>query len=58
MGWLATHDDRPGRPAVFLDAAIQFCLSIKVLFKLPLRQTDGMVASLLQIAGPDWRVPD
>jgi len=27
---------------VFSDAAIQFCLTIKVLFKLPLRQTTGM----------------
>lgn len=31
-----------GRPPVFSDAAIQFCLLIKVLFKLPLRQTTGM----------------
>ena len=43
---------------VFSDAAIQFCLSIKVLFKLPLRQTAGMVASLLRLAGLDWPVPD
>ena len=50
--------DRPGRPPVFSDAAIQFCLSIKVLFKLPLRQTAGMVASLLRLAGLDWPVPD
>ena len=35
-------------------SAIQFCLSIKVLFKLPLRQTAGMVASLLRLAGLDW----
>ena len=39
MTWLAPRDGRPGRPAVFSDAAIQFCLSIKALFKLPLRQT-------------------
>ncbi len=45
MAWLAPHDGSPGRPAVFSDAAIQFCLSIKVLFKLPLRQTSGMVAT-------------
>ncbi|PYF09244.1 DDE family transposase [Rhodobacter viridis] len=49
---------KPGRPAVFSDAAIQFCLSIKVLFKLPLRRTTGMVASLLKLAGLDWAVPD
>ena len=47
MTWRAPRDGRPGRPAVFSDAAIQFCLSIKVLFRLPLRQTAGMVASLL-----------
>ena len=43
MTWLSPHDGSPGRPAVFSDAAIQFCLTIKVLFKLPLRQTTGMV---------------
>jgi Transposase DDE domain len=58
MTWLATHDGSPGRPAVFSDAAIQFCLTIKVLFKLPLRQTTGMVASLLKMADLDWAVPD
>ena len=49
MTWLSPHDGSPGRPAVFSDAAIQFCLTIKVLFKLPLRQTTGMVASLLKL---------
>lgn len=58
MTWLAPHDGRPGRPAVFSDAAIQVCLTIKVLFKLPLRQTTGMVASLLKLANLDWAVPD
>ena len=43
---------------MFSDAAILFCLTIKVLFKLPLRQTTGMVASLLQMADLDWAVPD
>ena len=58
MTWLSPHDGSPGRPAVFSDAAIQFCLTIKVLFKLPLRQTTGMVASLLKLADLDWAVPD
>lgn len=56
--WLAPRDGRAGRPPIFSDAAIQFCLSIKVLFRLPLRQTAGMVAALLQQAGLDWPVPD
>jgi len=58
MTWLASPDGRPGRAAVFSDAAIQFWLTIKVLFKLPLRQTTGMVASPLKLAGLDWAVPD
>ncbi len=29
MAWHAPHDGRPGRPPVFSNAAIQFCLSIK-----------------------------
>lgn len=58
MTWHAPHEGRPGCPPVFSNAAIQFCLSIKVLFKLPLRQTAGMVASLLRLAGLDWPVPD
>jgi len=58
MAWLALHEGRPGRPPVFSNAAIQFCLSVEVLFKLPLRQTAGVVASLLRLAGLDWPVPD
>jgi hypothetical protein len=58
MTWLALPEGSPGRPAVFSDAAIQFCLTIKVLFKLLLRQPTGIVASLLKMAGLDWAVPD
>ena len=58
MTWLAPHDGGAGYPAVFSDGALQFCLTIKVLFKLPLRQTTGMVASLLKMADLDWATPD
>jgi hypothetical protein len=59
MEWLAPASGRPGRPRTFSDAAVQFCLSIKVLFGLALRQTIGMVESLLRMAGlEDWPVPD
>lgn len=56
--WLAPKAGRPGRPPVFSDAAVQFCLMVKVLFGLPLRQTTGMVASILEMAGLDWPVSD
>ena len=58
MTRLAPPDGSPGRPEVFSDAAIQSCLTIKVLFRLPLRQMTGRVASLLKMAGLDWAVPD
>lgn len=58
MTWMASKAGRPGHPPVFSDAAIQFCLMVKVLFGLPLRQTTAMVASILEMAGPDWPVPD
>ena len=58
MEWLASPSGRPGRSETYSDAAIQFCLSIKVLFGLALRQTIGMVGSLLRLAGLDWPVPD
>ena len=35
MEWSAPKCGRPGRPQTFSDAAIQFCLSIKVLLWLP-----------------------
>lgn len=58
MAWEAAPSGRRGRQQVFSDAAIQACLTIKVLFGLPLRQATGFVASLLKLAGLDWPVPD
>lgn len=58
MEWVAAPSGRRGRPATFSDAAIQTCLMLKALFGLPLRQTTGLVASLLKLARLDWPVPD
>ena len=58
MAWFAAPTGKRGRSSTFSDAAIQFCLSIKCLFGLPLRQSIGMVESLLKLAGLDWPVPD
>lgn len=58
MAWHAAPSGKRGRQQTFSDAAIQACLTIKVLFGLPLRQTTGFVASLLKLAGLNWPVPD
>lgn len=52
------HGGRRGGPPVFSDAAIQFCPMVKVLSGQPLRQTTGMVASIVKMAGLSWPVPD
>jgi hypothetical protein len=56
--WHAAPSGKRGRQQTFSDAAIQACLTIKVLFGLPLRQTTGFVTSLLKLAGLAWPVPD
>ena len=58
MDWEPPPSGKRGRQQQFSDAAIQTCLTLKVLFGLPLRQTTGFVESLLQLGGLDWAVPD
>lgn len=52
-----------GRPTLYSDVAIQCCLTLKYLFRLPLRATQGLVQSLLELLGlstlitcPDYSV--
>ncbi len=58
MVWDATASGKKGRQQAYTDAAIQTCLTMKVLFGLPLRQTTGFMESLLKLAGLNWTVPD
>ena len=58
MPWAAKPTGKRGRQPVYSDAAVQTCLTMKVLFGMAIRQTTGFVASLLQLVGLDWDVPD
>ena len=58
MSWDGAPTGRRGRQQSYSDAAIQTCLSMKVLFGMALRQTTGFVESLLRLVGLDWTVPD
>lgn len=58
MQWEAIPSGRRGRQHAYSDAAIQVCLTLKVLLGLPLRQATGFVASLLELSGLGWSVPD
>jgi Transposase DDE domain len=58
MAWEAKPFGKRGRQQAYSDVAIQACLTFKVLFGLPLRQTTGFVESLLELVGLDWAVPN
>lgn len=58
MQWYAPASGKRGRHHTFIDTAIQFCLSIKCLFGLALRQSLGLIQSLLELGKVNWRVPD
>jgi hypothetical protein len=58
MRWHGSASGKRGRIPKYSEAAVQFCLTVKGLFNLPLRQAMGMAQSLLELARLDWRVPD
>lgn len=58
MQWSATPTGKKGRQPTYTDIAIQFALTIRNLFQLALRQTQGFIQTLLQMAHLDWNVPD
>ena len=58
MAWAAKPTGKRGRQPVYSGAAVQTCLTMKVLFGMALRQTTGFVESLLLLIGLDWDVPD
>jgi hypothetical protein len=58
MSWEAPPTGKRGRQSDYSDAAIQTCLTMKVLFGMALHQATGFVESLLQLSGLDWAVPN
>lgn len=58
MIWAPPPTSKRGRKPSYGDTAILTCLTLKVLFGMPLRQTTGFVQSLLKLVGLDWVVPD
>lgn len=55
--WEASPSHRQGRPQKFADTAIECVLMIRAFFKLPLRATQGFVASLLRLHQLDLPTP-
>lgn len=47
-----------GKPGLYSDVAIQTCLTLKALFRLPYRATEGLLKSLMRLCALDLPVPD
>jgi Transposase DDE domain len=56
MVWAAKPTCKRGRQPVCSDAAVQTCLTMKILFGMALRQTTDFMESLLRLIGLDWYV--
>ena len=56
--WLeGTRSGGLGRPNLYSNQCFELILTLRFLFKLPLRSTEGFVRSLLSIQGIDLPVP-
>jgi IS5 family transposase len=56
--WRAAPRTTPGGQARYSDLAVETALILRAVFHQPLRQTEGLVGSLLELMGLDLPVPD
>ncbi len=57
-GWRAEARTGRGGQAKYSDLAITTALTLRAVFRLALRQTEGLIGSILQLLGLDFAVPD
>ena len=58
VGWQAAPRSSRGGQALYSDLVIEAGLMLRLAFHLPLRQTEGLMASLFELLGVALRVPD
>jgi len=56
--WYSPKTSSRGRPQKYLALAIEASLMIRQVFRLPLRQTQGFMNSLITALGVDISIPD
>ena len=56
--WYYQGPPQRGAQYTFSEGAIQTVLTLRMIYHLPLRQTEGFVASVLDLMGLDLAVPD
>jgi hypothetical protein len=57
-GWLFHGPKQQGRPRTFSDGAIECALTLRAVFRLPLRQTEGFLQSAFDLMQVSLPVPD
>jgi len=56
--WKASARSSPGGQARYSDLAIQTCLMLRTAFRIPLRQAEGLMASVFTLMNVALTVPD
>ena len=57
-GWRAARRSTPGGQATYSDGAIEACLMLRTVFKLPLRQAEGLMLSAVELLSCEMAVSD
>ena len=58
VSWKPAPTGRRGAQMKFSDHAIEAALTLRLIFKLPLRQAEGFLRSVLSLMGVDLEAPD
>jgi IS5 family transposase len=58
QGWRVPAEGKPGGQRTYSDVAIEAALTVRMVFHLPLRQTEGFLRSLAQLLELDLPIPD
>ena len=58
QGWRVPASGKPGGQRTYSDVAIEAALTIRMVFHLPLRQTEGFLRGLADLLGIDLPIPD
>ncbi|WP_257625518.1 MULTISPECIES: transposase [unclassified Rhizobium] len=56
--WSARGGRRPGGQPKYSDLAITSCLTLRVVYRLPLRQSAGLMLGVAELMEIDTAVPD
>lgn len=57
-GWQAARRSTPGGQAAYSNSAIETCLMLCTVFKLPLRLAESLMFSVVELLGSEMAVPD